>query len=295
MSKRALRIDIAYTDAVKKMFEKFDDYIDKAYVVRELGKKTGKEHIQGIIEFSIEWKKPHKDMVNYINRTLKMKGANYSFPVVKQYDNYMVYLCKGEESRIEWLDDKGALIEGEKPQVVYQKGFGASELDAFRNSAVEKQKEYLIEKCKPKKSTAKGPILIEWLTKRKHQFIKDGLLDQMGLYWHIQLFFRNTLHPHDTAILNRFFNLAHSHFSPKGYSYRMIQCSGIEFRYENVSNGLPSYEQADVRDRIDELYNEYDEKPEKDPISIEEIENDDVKEWLPATMYDVPHNSINLT
>lgn len=279
MAKRALRIDIPYTEDVAKMFEKYGDYMERAYVVREFGKKTGKEHIQGIIEFSIEWKKPHKDMVNYINRTLKMKGSNYSFPEVKQYDSYMVYLCKGEQSRIEWIDDKGAFVEGEKPEVVYQKGFDESELDAFRNTAVEKQKEYLIEKCKPKKSTAKGPILLEWLTKRKHQFIKNGVLDQMGLYWHIQLFFRNTLHPHDTAILNRFYNLAHSHFSPIGYSYRMMRTSGMDFFMENVKTGFV-VESLDDTKRIENYFDEYDEKPDKELISIEEIVNDDVKEWF---------------
>lgn len=151
----------------KLFLEEYKDVIQKAYIVKEVAKKTGKIHLQGVLYIDDSVKL--KDMRNFIVRKV-LRGKNtsgcYAFPPVKELSKYMVYLQKGEQG---WIDGLKGFIEGEAPQVWYSYNMDLAMLEEYREVALGEQEKYL-RVSKGKKKTI-GQEIIDYCKEREDLFL----------------------------------------------------------------------------------------------------------------------------
>lgn len=143
---KTLRVDIKHITE-QELIEKTKeivDLVDEAYIVVETAKISKKRHIQGILK--VEDEKLIKKIRNIIvNKLLNKQGSkeDYSFTNVKDYDNYMVYLSKGE-----CVIHDGTFVEGIEPQQIYLKGITQEIIIEYRTKAVVQQKAHVVKKAK---------------------------------------------------------------------------------------------------------------------------------------------------
>lgn len=155
---KAFHVDIKYVEEpeIIKRFKEIIELVDKAYVVIENGKVTNKRHLQGMISYEDDDKeKITKKIRNIIvNKLLDKQGkkGDYSFTDVKKYEEYMIYLSKGD---------------GEKPpEIIYKKGITEEDIDRYRDTAIFQQTQYK-EAQEKKQSQNKAKQYIEWFKEHK--------------------------------------------------------------------------------------------------------------------------------
>lgn len=129
---KTIRVDIKYLDE-QELIEKTKEIVDishKAFIVVETAKISQKRHIQGMIQVE-DTKKIHDKIRNIIrNKLLNKQGSkeDYSYSTVKAYDEYMIYLTKGEDEK--------------PPQIIYIKGITEEQIERYREQAIFQQEKF---------------------------------------------------------------------------------------------------------------------------------------------------------
>lgn len=89
-----IRLDDIGEDKIRAFFMKYPEYT-KYCISDEEGTETGKQHMQGIIEFGEDLdKKVELKHRNRIASFFDRKGSQFSFVKVKEYTKYMSYILK---------------------------------------------------------------------------------------------------------------------------------------------------------------------------------------------------------
>lgn len=95
-----IRLDNIDADRLKEFFNKYPSDYSKYCISDEVGKSveeggSGKQHMQGIIEFGrVLDKKEETKHRNRIASFFDRRGNAYSFKVVQEYQKYMTYILK---------------------------------------------------------------------------------------------------------------------------------------------------------------------------------------------------------
>lgn len=92
-----IRLDNISADKIREFFNKYTEY-ERYCISDEVATVTGKQHMQGIIEFGRELdKKEEAKHRARISSFFSRKGSEFSFRVVKEYHRYFPYIMKQDE------------------------------------------------------------------------------------------------------------------------------------------------------------------------------------------------------
>lgn len=187
---KTIRVDIKYLDEqeVIKRTQEIVDIVERCYIVVETATISKKRHIQGMLYVEDD-KKIHDRIRNIIrNKLLNKQGTkeDYSYATVKQYDDYMIYLSKGED--------------GKPPQTIYIKGITEEAVKVFRETAVMKQEAFT--KVQKNKQQNKVQAFKEYyeneclprVAERDYRFKYDEIIDDiLNFFNNKEMLFRQQL------------------------------------------------------------------------------------------------------
>lgn len=243
----AIRIDVITPNVIKHfadLLKDIEEFIVKGFIVQEKGKKTGKLHLQGILQLRVLSDKVLKNIRNTIvNKVLERKATkgDYSFcKVRKTEDEYMIYLCKGGEGCIEIT----GFEQGENIKILYQEGYTDEEICNYRSIALEQQRDFAISRLEKRKTKSIGQSLLEYLIAKEDEFLLDAVpqqcinhkqyciskcgkyLDKIHLVKLIVRFFSLETKKFRSFLIEEFYNLVEHHYSPHTTEERI--CKDLE-------------------------------------------------------------------
>lgn len=240
------------TDAKVKQFVKAYEYYIVAY--ESADEEVNSNHYHILISSAKERETIRKDFKK-------------AFPEVKNNTDFAISPSKRTDKK-EWETDpdnigkmkryhcKGKEL-GHIQGIIAWKGITPEEIKSLNSQYWELNKEIQQLKKKYIRTTNKnnvsvGKRLIRFLTEHSSSFLSNNILHQRRLKEMIVHFFRRSIQGQDKFIIERFYNLAFSHFSPRGYMYEVL-AGTVYYNIDYKTGKIISKVSDDLTEELDEL------------------------------------------